>query len=140
MDLVDSDGNAMSDVTIKLSGPERYRQIAKINGKETFNRLEPGDYFIIFEKKEFKFEPNKFEITLTEDRQLNIVANRFQYSAFGRLVSPSQGRGIYEYSNEYTCSRNLPFSTSDLIFESLILKSCLCGLPCGSCRSFGKMR
>ena len=94
MDLVDSDGNAMSDVTIKLSGPERYRQIAKINGHETFNRLEPGDYFIIFEKKEFKFEPNKIEITLTEDRTLTIVGNRFQFSAFGRLVSPSQGNGF----------------------------------------------
>jgi len=80
----------MSDVTVKLSGPERYRRIAKIDAQESFNRLEPGDYYIIFEKKEFQFHPNKFELTLTEDKQLNIVGKRVQFSAFGRLVSPSQ--------------------------------------------------
>ncbi|CBY18878.1 unnamed protein product [Oikopleura dioica] len=90
INLDDNDGNQMSDVTIKLSGPERYRKIAKINAQESFNRLEPGDYYIIFEKKEFQFQPNKFEITLTEDKQLNIVGKRVQFSAYGRLVSPSQ--------------------------------------------------
>jgi hypothetical protein len=91
INLKDNDGNEMSDVTIKLSGPDRYRKIAKIDAQESFNRLEPGDYYIIFEKKEFQFQPNKFEITLTEDKQLNIVGKRVQFSAYGRLVSPSQG-------------------------------------------------
>ena len=61
-------------------------------GDLLFPRLEPGDYFVIFEKKEFKFEPNKIELNLTgkdDVTKLEVTASRYQFSAFGKLGSLS---------------------------------------------------
>ena len=93
-------GEPVSEVRIILSGPNRYRSILTI-GKSgvDFPRLEPGEYFIIFEKKEYNFAPNKIELNLTGNEHLVVVANRYQFSAFGKLASLS-GTNFGDYKVE----------------------------------------
>ena len=81
----------VSEVRIILSGPNRFRSILTLDesGDVTFPRLEPGDYFVIFEKKEFSFSPNKLKLNLTANKHLEVDAQRFQFSAFGKLASLS---------------------------------------------------
>ena len=84
----------VSNVKIVLSGPNIYRNVLKMEdtGDLLFPRLEPGDYFVIFEKKEFKFEPNKIELNLTgkdDITMLEVTASRYQFTAFGKLGSLS---------------------------------------------------
>lgn len=83
--------NAVSDVRIILSGPDRFRAILTIgeDGDVSFPRLEPGDYFVIFEKKEYRFNPNKIELNLTGNEHLDVAATRYQFTAYGKLGSLS---------------------------------------------------
>jgi hypothetical protein len=89
MDMISKD--PVPDVKIVLSGPNRFRSILTMDelGEVEFPRLEPGDYFIIFEKKEFKFAPNKLELNLTENKVLKVNAERYQFSILGKLSSLS---------------------------------------------------
>ena len=59
-------------------------------GKIDFNRLEPGDYYLMMEKKEYRFEPNNIELHFSGRKSIRITAIRYQNSALGQLSSLSQ--------------------------------------------------
>merc|ERR1711962_1746818 len=90
--VVGEDGKEMADVKVILSGPKRFRSVKKLDetGSLQFDRLEPGEYNLDFEKKEFKFEPNHVELDLAgRTEPMKVTGFRYQYSAFGRLTSLS---------------------------------------------------
>ena len=89
--VVGEDGNEMADVLVKLSGPNRFRSVKPLDetGVLQFDRLEPGEYYLNLEKKEYKFEPNHVELNLAGRTDIKVTGIRYQYSAFGRLTSLS---------------------------------------------------
>ena len=89
--VVGEDGREMGDVLVKLSGPNRFRSVKPLDesGVLQFDRLEPGEYYLNLEKKEYKFEPNHVELNLAGRTDITVTGIRYQYSAFGRLTSLS---------------------------------------------------
>ena len=93
-DQLASADQALDGVVVVLSGPERYRKVITLgaddNGQLELSRLEPGDYYLALEKKEYKFEPNQIEMHFAGRKTVHIDAKRYQYSALGQLTSLSQ--------------------------------------------------
>lgn len=89
--VVGEDGREMADVLVKLSGPNRFRSVKPLDesGVLQFDRLEPGEYYLNLEKKEYKFEPNHVELNLAGRTDILVTGIRYQYSAIGRLTSLS---------------------------------------------------
>ena len=81
-------------VDIKLKHLDRYRKVVTLGedaaGQLALTRLEPGDYYLALEKREYKFEPNQIEMHFAGRKRVEIKALRYQYSAIGQLSSLSQ--------------------------------------------------
>ena len=81
--VVGEDGREMAEVLVKLSGPNRFRSVKPLDetGVLQFDRLEPGEYYLNLEKKEYKFEPNHVELNLAGRTDIKVTGIRYQYSA-----------------------------------------------------------
>ena len=77
------------------------------------SRLEPGDYYLALEKREYKFEPNQIEMHFAGRKRVEIKALRYQYSAIGQLSSLSQA-GLGNAAVQGKKKRNLTLKIKNL--------------------------
>lgn len=92
VNIVDVEGLPLRDVLVSISGGEnnfRKNSFVDEDGSIKFDRLDDGEYFIRFVRKEYQFDPSSEMVTLADGQSFErtVVGTQVAFSCFGNVVS-----------------------------------------------------